>query len=95
MVIDVKEFFVVILFLSLIILVITTTVAMIKFIKTLNKVNCIIDNVDTKVNKLNGLFDMIDNTTDVINSFSDRIASSIANGINWLLSRKKKGDNDE
>ena len=95
MVIDVKEFFVVILFLSLIILVVTLIVATIKVIGILNKFNRIVDNVDTKVNKLNGLFDMIDNTTDVINSFSDKIATSISNGITWLLSRKRKGDKDE
>ena len=95
MMINLKELFVVILFISLIILIIVTIIAMINLIKTLKRVNKVIDNVDDKVSKLNGLFAMIDNTTDVINSFSDRIASSIAGGINWLLNRKKKGDNDE
>ena len=95
MMIDIKELFVVILFISLIILVVVSIVAMINLIKTLKKINKVIDNVDDKVSKLNGLFAMIDNTTDVINSFSDRIASSIANGISWLLNRKKKGDKDE
>ena len=53
MVVDLKELFIVILFISLIILIITTTVAMINFNKTLKKVNKIVDDVDYKVNKLN------------------------------------------
>ncbi len=95
MVVDLKELFIVILFISLIILIITTTIAMANLIKTLKKVNKIVDDVDYKVSKLNGLFDIIDNTTDVINTFSDKIATGISNGISWLINRKKKGDNDE
>ena len=95
MVVDLKELFIVILFISLIILIITTTVAMINFNKTWKKVNKIVDDVDYKVNKLNSLCEIIDNTADVINTFSDKIATGISNGISWLINRKKKGDNDE
>ena len=68
---------------------------MINFNKTLKKVNKIVDDVDYKVNKLNSLFEIIDNTADVINTFSDKIATGISNGITWLINKKKKGDNDE
>ena len=95
MVVDLKDLFTGILFISLIILIIVTTIAMINAIKTLKKINKIVDDVDYKVNKLNGLFDIIDNTTDVINTFSDKIASGISSGITWLINRKKKGDNNE
>ena len=95
MLIDVKELFFVILFISLIILIIVTIVAMVNLIKSLKKVNRILDNVDTKVKKLDGLFNIIDNTTDVINTFSDKIATGISNGITWLVNRKRKGDKND
>ena len=95
MLIDIKELFFVILFISLIILIIVTIVAMLNLIKSLKRVNRILDDVDIKVRKLDGLFDIIDNTTDVINTFSDKIANGISNGITWLVNRKKKGDKDE
>ncbi|MEG2322422.1 MAG: hypothetical protein RSB71_02945 [Bacilli bacterium] len=93
--IDIKDVFLVILYLALIILVIVSIVFMIKMMKTLTKVDKVVTDVDTKVKKLNGLFDMIDYTTDAITSFSDKIINVITSGISHLFNRKKKGDKDE
>ena len=64
-------------------------------IKTLNKVNHVVDDIDTKQKKLNGVFDIIDTATDTISIVSDKVVGTIANGItNLFTKRKKKEDED-
>ena len=67
----------------------------IKLIKTLKKVDIVIDDVNTKMNKVNGVFDIIDRTTDYACSISDKIITAISNFINGLLKKRKGNDLDE
>jgi len=90
-----SELFPVILYFVLIILVIVLIVLVVRVIETLKKVNQIVDDVNQKVNKLNGFFDMVDMATDTLSVMSDKIVSSIANGITKLFSRKKKNREED
>lgn len=96
MVINLNEFLNILLYVSLIVLVIIFIILGIRLIKTLNKVDKVIDDVNGKMNKVNGVFDIIDKTTDYAASISDKIISAISNFINVLLRKKKGNDkNDE
>jgi len=93
MIIDLNQFFGLILYICLIVLVIVFIVLGIRLIKTLNKVDSVIDDVNGKMNKVNGVFDIIDKTTDYASTISDKIIGAISSFVNLLL-RKKKGNDD-
>ena len=85
-----NEIFPVILYGLLIILVIVLIILGIKIIKTLNKVDNVVDDVNGKVKSLNGLFSIIDTTTDALSGFGDKFVSIISCGINSLFTLKSK-----
>lgn len=83
------------LYVVLIILVIIFIILGIRLIKTLNKVDNILDDVDEKMEKVNGVFDIIDKTTDIAVGVSDRIVSKISKLVEGLFKRKRGNDLDE
>jgi len=95
MTIDINDLLTIILYLSLIILIIIFIVFGIKLIRTLKKVDGVIDDVNSKMNKVDGVFDLIDRTTDYASNISDKIIGVIANFINVLFRRKKGNDDNE
>lgn len=95
MVINLNDLLTLILFVLLIILVIIFIIVGIRLIRTLKKVNIVIDDVNVKMNKVDGVFDIIDKTTDYASSISDKIVNGISNLIGSLLRKKKGNDNDE
>ncbi len=94
MVVDLGEFFPVLLNLFLIILVVVIIIFVIKLFGTLNKVNSILDNVDTKVNQLNGAFDIVDNVTSAINGVSGKVSNFVTEKVTKIID-KKGNDKDE
>lgn len=95
MMVDLNELLIVFLYISCIILVIVFIVLGIKLIKTLKKVDNVIDDVNGKMSKVDGVFDIIDKTTDYASSISDKIIGAISGFINVLLRKKKGNDEDE
>ena len=95
MMINLYDFLQLILYISLIILVIVWMVLGIKLIKSLKKVDIIIDDVNKKINKVDGVFNIIDKTTDYASCISDKIISGISNFISGKLKKKKGNDEDE
>lgn len=93
MTVNLNELLVVMLYIMLIVLVIILIILGIKLIKTLKKVDTVIDDVNSKMTKVDGVFNIIDKTTDYASNMSDKIISAISNFINVLL-RKKKGNDD-
>lgn len=93
--INLTEFLGILLYVSLIVLVIICIILGINLIKTLKKVDKVIDDVDVKMKKVNGVFDIIDKTTDYASSISDKIIGSISNFVGALLRKKKGNDEDE
>ena len=92
---DAKELLVIVLYIGLITLVIVSIVLMFRLIKTLNKVEKVVDDAYDKVGKLNGLFNIIDTTTDAIASFSNLFVEGISNGISKIFTKKKGKKKDE
>ena len=95
MTIELNEFFELLLYISLIVLVIIFIILGIKLIKTLGKVDKVIDDVNGKMNKVDGIFDIIDRTTDYASSISDKIINGVTGFVNLLFRKKKGNDNDE
>jgi len=90
MMVNVNDLLVVVIYGLLIALIIIFIILGIKLIKTLKKVDGVIDDVNEKITKVNGVFDIIDRTTDYASAISDKVISVISNFISVLL-RKKKG----
>lgn len=89
------DVFPVIIFILAIILLVVLIVLAIKMIGTLNKIDKVVTDVNTKVDKLNGAFMIIDSFTDSLSSLNDKIVGFIANGIrNFFKRKKKKGDDN-
>lgn len=95
MVVDLNQFFTILLYLGLIVLIVIFIILGIKLIKTLKKVDEVIDDVSEKMNKVDGVFNIIDKTTDYASSISDKIIGAVSNFINVLIRRKKGNDEDE
>ena len=95
MYIDINQLFPIILYILLIVLVIILIVLGIKLIKTLHKVDTVIDDVNTKMSKVDGVFNIIDKTTDYAANVSDKIVGTIANFIGNVFKKKKGNDTNE
>ena len=67
-----------------------------KTIITMNKLERVIDNVNSKVESLNSIFNFIDFTTDKIASFTDKVVDAAGNLFGKLLfARNRKKDSEE
>ncbi|MBQ9072044.1 MAG: hypothetical protein IJY25_02690 [Bacilli bacterium] len=91
MMVNVNDLLSLFIYAALLTLIIIFIILGIKLIRTLKKVDSIIDDVNVKMTKVNGVFDIIDKTTDYAANISDKVISVISNFINVLL-RKKKGN---
>ena len=92
-----NELFSSIIAILLIVLILFSIILVYKLIKTLIKLDRVVDDVNTKVKKLNGLFDVVDTATDALSSVSDKMVLLISSGITSVINKfKKKGeDSDE
>lgn len=95
MTIDIDVFLSILLYLTLIVLVIVLIVLGIKLIRTLKKVDDVIDDVNYKMEKVDGVFNIIDKTTDYAAGVSDKIISGISNFLKMFLKKKKGNDENE
>lgn len=95
MTVDLNELLGLVLYICSTILVIVFIVVGIRLIKTLKKVDNVIDDVNEKMDKVDGVFNIIDKTTDYASSVSDKIINAISGFINNLLRKKRGNDDDE
>ena len=95
MMVDLNELLGLVLYMFSIILVIVFIVLGIKLIKTLKKVDAVIDDVNEKMDKVDGVFDIIDKTADYASGISDKIISGISSFVGLLLGKKKGKSDDE
>lgn len=86
-----------ILYILAIVLVIVFIVLGIKLIKTIDKTNEILTDVEKKTRSLDSVFHVIDGITDTLSVFSDTLVNTITNVIAKLIpkKKKKKKENDE
>ena len=95
MTVDLNELLELILYFGLIILVIIFIILGIRLIKTLSKVDRVIDDVNGKMTALDGVFDIIDKTTDYAASISDKITNGLTKLVSTFLKKRKGNDNNE
>lgn len=67
----------------------------IKLINVMNKMEKVVDDINTKVSSLNGVFSIIDATTDRLALLSDRMVDGISLIIRKLFAKKKKKDKEK
>ena len=67
----------------------------IKLINVMNKMEQVVDDINTKVSSLNGIFSIIDATTDKLSLLSDRMVDGISLIIRKLFAKKKKKDKEK
>jgi len=77
------------------ILLVVLIILGIKLIVTMNKIENVVDDINTKVKSLNGLFSVIDYTTDKLALFSDKFVDKITWLIKKIFIRKEDKDNNE
>lgn len=90
----INEVFPIILYLLGSIVLIVFIVLGIRLIKTLNRVDYLIDDINTKSGKLNGIFDIVDNTTDALASVSDIAVGFLTRTVRNLFDRKGKEEKE-
>ena len=90
MTIELNDLLVVLLYVSLIVLVIVLIILGIKLIKTLKKVDIMVDDINAKMSKLDGAFDIIDVTSDFANSIGSKLLGIIS-GFLMAFKKDKKG----
>ena len=93
MTIELNDLLVVLLYEFLVILVIVLIVLGIKLIKTLKKVDVMIDDININMSKLDGVFDIIDVTSDYAESISSKILGILSNALNVFTNKKGKDIN--
>ena len=77
------------------ILLVVLIILGIKLIITMNKIENVVDDINTKVKSLNGLFSMIDYTTDKLALLSDRFVDIVSSLIKKIFVRKEEKTKDE
>ena len=77
------------------ILLVVLIILGIKLIVTMNKIENVVDDINSKVKSLNGLFSMIDYTTDKLALISDRFVGTLSSLIRKIFVRKEGKDKDE
>lgn len=70
------------------VLLVYVIVLVIKLIKTVDKVNVLLDDIEGKSQQLNGLFYAIDNITDTISSVNDSLVQGVTKILGKLFNRK-------
>lgn len=87
--ISISEFFVVILYILGAILLVTLIAFVFRMMKTLDKIDVVIDDVSNKSSKLDGVFSLVDKAADAVNVVSDGVTQLVVNGITSIVNRKK------
>lgn len=86
----------ILLYISGIVLLVVLIIIGIRFIRTMDKVENIVKDVDNKVKSLNGIFHLIDTTTDKLSLLTDRVVDGVTGFVINLFSKKynKKEEED-
>lgn len=76
------------------ILLVVLIILGIKMIKTMNKIDIVVNDINAKMGSLNGFFSMIDFTTDKLALISDRFVDAVSSLIRKLFKRDKKEEEE-
>lgn len=95
MIVSLPDILSVLFYILLIALVVVLIILVINAIKTLDKVNNLVDDLSQKSSQLDGLFSIIDNTTDAVVGLSDSVVTFAARMVSKLLKGKKEKKHDK
>lgn len=93
--VDVNTFLLMMLYILGSILLIVLIILGIKLIITINKIDEVVDDINSKVNKLNGLFQIIDVTTDKLALVSDKVVDGLSFLVKKIFVRNKNNRKEE
>lgn len=79
-----------VVYILLIIILVVGIIIGLKTIKTLDKLDQVVDDVSKKVSSLNGIFSVIDLTTDKIVSITDRVVEMASGIIGKIFKKRNK-----
>lgn len=85
----------ILIYVLLAVLIVFLIILCIRLIKTLDKMNTILDDVGRKLVKLDGLVNLIDCTTDYASSINDKIVSKVSGLIYKVFKKRKEKKKDE
>ena len=83
------HFLPIIIYVLLIILLVIGIILGVNAIKTMRKVEKVVDDVNAKVESLNGLFKVVDFTTDKLVMMADRLVDGVSRVASKLFFKKK------
>ena len=89
------SFLPIIIYVLLIILLVIGIILGIKSIITINKVQKVVDDVNSKVESLNGLFHIVDFTTDKIVMMADKVVDGVTTFISRIFTKNKNKSIEE
>ena len=90
-----NEILPIVIYILLIALIILLIILAAKSIKTLKKVDVIVDNVDKKVKSLDGVFEVIDFTSNKLSSGFEKVVGFISSSVEKVFKKNKKSEEDE
>jgi len=76
------------------ILLVVLIILGVKLIKTMNKIDLVVEDINKKVSSLEGLFSIIDMTTDKLSLLSDRMVEGITFVIKKLFKPKNRKEDE-
>lgn len=85
----------IIIYILLIVLIILLIIIAVKVIKTMDKVNVIVDNVNDKVESLDNLFYIIDGASSKFSLLTSRFIDFIVGLYDKIFRKKENGKEDE
>lgn len=77
------------------ILLIVLIILGIKLIKTMNKIEIVVDDINKKVKTLDGFFSLVDFTTDKLATLSDKVVDTVSLFVRKIFRRKEEKTNNE
>ena len=89
-----NEFLPIIIYILLIVLITILIVISIKVSKTMDKVDALVDDVDSKMKSLDPVFTLVEGVTGKATLISDRFLSFVLGIVNKLF-KNKKGNKEE
>ncbi len=96
MMIDANEFLLIVVYILGSVLLFALTILVLRLIRTLKKVDRLLDDLQGKSEQLNGVFTLVDRSSSVMNSIAGNVGSGIVNfATNFFKNRKGRDEEDE
>ena len=85
----------ILIYILLCVLIVLLIIISIKVIRTMNRVEEIVNDVDEKVKSLNGVFNIVDSVTDKLSALTEVIADSVVLFVKGLFKKRARKNREE